>query len=309
MATSDTAIEADALEKVFPGGVHALRGVSFRIQRGERACLLGPNGAGKTTLIRILMGAFRPTSGEARLFGKAAHDPGFLDARRRAGVVPQSPGMYRDLSCAEYLELVRDLYGGGEVGEVVEAFRLSAFVRRPMATLSGGEQRRLSLGAAVLSKPELLLLDEPTAGLDPVATREVHAWLREMMRGRTVLLCTHNLDEAETLSDSVIILRQGTALVHESLDSLRQRARPDIVLAAVEGAVALRTALMALGREARVDETAGEVRVASDDPKTDAAGLLRALVRQGLAVHECRTERPSLEELFLKIVGGGDGAA
>ncbi len=301
---SAPAIEAQAVAKTYPGGVRALRGVSFRIAAGERACLLGPNGAGKTTLIRILIGAFKPTSGTARLFGAGVDDAHFLEAKRRVGIVPQSPGMYRDLSCADYLALVRELYGASDatVDEVVEAIGIAPFLTRPMITLSGGQQRKLSLAAALVGKPDLLLLDEPTAGLDPVATRDIHAYLREATRGRTVLLCTHNLLEAEALCDSAIILREGQALVHAPIEELRRRARTAIVFAAAEGTAALTEALSALGHA--VEPVPGEdaVRLYADAPQREAARLLRALVERGLGVYESRIEMPSLEELFHHIL-------
>ncbi len=301
------AIEAQQVVKTYPGGVRALRGVSFRIPPGERACLLGPNGAGKTTLIRILIGAFRPTQGVARLFGAGVDDASFLEAKRRVGIVPQSPGMYRDLSCADYLALVRALYGAsdGAVSEVVEAFGIGPFLGRPMSTLSGGQQRKLSLAAALVGKPDLLLLDEPTAGLDPVATRDIHAYLREATRGRTVLLCTHNLQEAEALCESAIILREGEALVHAPIDTLRRQARTAIVLAATGGADALAAALTSLGHA--VERIPGEdrVRVHADAPQADAAKLVRALVERGIGVYECRIEMPTLEDLFHHILRGG----
>ncbi len=300
-------LDIDSVHKVFPGGVHALRGASFRIAQGERACLLGPNGAGKTTLIRLLTGALKPTRGSIRLFGANASDPGFLDARRRTGIVPQSPGMYRDLRCAEYLALVRELYGHGEIDKVVQAFDLRSFIDRPMATLSGGQQRRLSMAAAVLPEPDLLLLDEPTAGLDPVATREVHTWLSTLMKGRTVLLCTHNLAEAEKLCETVVILRAGEVLVHTPIEQLRGRAHTHVVLRASEGAGRVSEAVRTLGHTPEVVE--GEVRIAVSDPAVEIPPLLRELLGRGLSIYEARVVAPNLEDLFLDVVGGSHARA
>src|SRR5512133_419051 len=128
-------IEVEQVTKTFPG-VTALSEVSFRIADGERACLLGPNGAGKTTLIRLLSGALRATAGAVRLYGAEVDSPQYLDAKRRVGIVPQSPGMYRDLTAGEYLGFVQKLYGRGEVDRVVEAFGLGGFLERRMAQLS-----------------------------------------------------------------------------------------------------------------------------------------------------------------------------
>ncbi|HEX6292511.1 MAG TPA: ABC transporter ATP-binding protein [Herpetosiphonaceae bacterium] len=300
-------IQVAAVSKIFPGGVQALNQASFTIAPGERACLLGPNGAGKTTIIRLLTGALNPTGGTARIYGAAAHEPTFLAAKRRVGIVPQGPGMYRDITVSEYLRLVQQLYGRGDVGEVVEAFGLSDYHDRPMAQLSGGYQRRLALAAALLPAPDLLLLDEPTVGLDPVAAREVHAYLRKMMAGRTTLLCTHNLAEAEALCESAIILRGGQVLLHERIDQLRRRTQPQVMLAAVEGPQRLLAALGELGHPANLID--GEVRLTLDEPQQHVPEMLRALLAANVNVYECHTIRPSLEDLFLDIMGSSHDRA
>jgi ABC-2 type transport system ATP-binding protein len=298
---ADPPLEVTNVIKDYPGKVRALDGVSFRIAAGERACLLGPNGAGKTTLIRLLTGALSPSYGQVRLFGLAVEDEAFLQARRRVGIVPQLPGMYRDLLVSDYLQLVRDLYGRGDIAEMVEGFGLGPYTRRPMAELSGGTQRRLSLAAALLGSPEVLLLDEPTVGLDPVSMRDVHAFLRQVIPGRTVLLCTHNLAEAEALCESAIILRQGKVVLHERISHLRQRIPAMLSLRATQGPERLLAALAELGSAGRRDEEA--VLVSMPEPTTQAPELLRRLLALGVDVYECRLVMPSLEQLFLDIVG------
>ena len=300
-------LEVSGVTKVYPGNVRALDQVTFTIAPGERACLLGPNGAGKTTLIRLLTGALRPSRGQVRLFGRGVDDADFLLSKRRVGIVPQLPGMYRDLSSLEFLQLVRDLYGRGDISEVVEAFNLGEYTGRKMAELSGGTQRRLTLAAALLSSPEVLLLDEPTVGLDPIAARDVHTFLRKAMAGRTVLLCTHNLAEAEALCTSAVILRQGRVLLHERIDTLRRRIQPLLVLRAAEGPERLLQALTSLGRAPVCEED--QVRVHVAEPMTEAPELLRQLLAAGLNVYECRVSTPSLEDLFLDIVGATDACA
>lgn len=294
-------IEVAAVSKTYRGGVHALDQASFTIAAGERACLLGPNGAGKTTLIRLLTGALQPTQGIARLFGATADDREFLAAKRRVGIVPQAPGMYRDIKVSEYLELVQQLYDRGNVAEVLDVFGLTPFRDRPMAQLSGGYQRRLALAAALLPSPDLLLLDEPTVGLDPVAAREVHDYLRTMMAGRTTLLCTHNLIEAEALCDSAIILRGGRVLLHERIATLRRRAQPRVLIAAVEGQQRLGAELTQRGYAPQPMN--GGVSIALADAPHHVPDLLRALLADGINVYECHTVAPSLEDVFLSIVG------
>ena len=296
----DTAIAFDGTSKRYRSGTLALREVTWSIPVGARACLLGPNGSGKTTSIRLLQGALAPTTGRVSLLGAAVNGDHYADARRQCGIVPQSAGMYADLTTAEYLELARRLYGRGDVATAIEAFGLGEHRDKRLAQLSGGFQRRVVVAAALLSEPEVLLLDEPTVGLDPVASREVHEYLRTAMRGRTTLLCTHNLAEAEALCDDVIILRAGEVLLHEPLAALRERQRPRTRLVARQPAEELATRVRAHGHAATVED--GTV-IAFIEAESEAPALLRALLTEGIDAYECRPLSATLEELFLEAVG------
>ncbi|HUG07133.1 MAG TPA: ABC transporter ATP-binding protein [Candidatus Limnocylindria bacterium] len=297
---ADIAIAFDGTSKRYRNGTLALREVTWSIPVGARACLLGPNGSGKTTSIRLLQGALTPTTGWVSLLGHEVNGPQYADARRRCGIVPQNAGMYADLTTGEYLELARRLYRRGDVARATEAFGLGEHRDKRLAQLSGGFQRRVIVAAALLSEPEVLLLDEPTVGLDPLAAREVHEYLRAAMKGRTTLLCTHNLAEAEALCDDVVILRAGQVLLHEPLDALRERERPRTRLVARQPAEELAGRARALGYDASVQD--GAV-IAFIDAHADAPELLRALLREGIDVYECRPLSATLEELFLEAVG------
>ena len=297
---SDTALGFAGTSKRYRNGTLALREVTWSIPVGARACLLGPNGSGKTTSIRLLQGALTPTTGWVSLLGQEVNGPHYADARRRCGIVPQNAGMYADLTTAEYLELARRLYGRGDVARALEALGLGEHREKRLAQLSGGFQRRVVIAAALLSEPEVLLLDEPTVGLDPVAAREVHGYLQAAMKGRTTLLCTHNLAEAEALCDDVVILRAGTVLLHEPLATLRERQRPRTLLAARQPAETLAERVRAHGHAASVED--GGV-IAMIDARSDAPVLLRALLSEGIDVYECRPLSATLEELFLEAVG------
>ncbi len=296
-----SALAFSEVTKVYRRERKALDGITFAIEAGRRACLLGPNGAGKSTAIRLLEGALRPSAGAVYLLGEEAGTQRYQEARRRTGVVAQGPGMYTDLDAGEYLELVRRLYGRGEVARVVEVFGLGDHLKTRMAELSGGFQRRLVLAAALLGEPELLLLDEPTVGLDPVAARDVHDHLRAAMAGRTTLLCTHNLSEAERLCDEVVILDQGRVLVHKPLSQLRREARPRLRLAATQGQGALAAALSRQGLEPELDG-AESVLLGLDDARGQAPTVLRSLLAEGLDVFECTPVEPSLETMFLEAL-------
>ena len=294
-----TALAFERVTKRYRNGVVALDDATWSIPIGARTCLLGPNGAGKSTAIRLLEGALRATGGNVTLLGAGPDTPAYADARRRTGVVPQNPGMYADLSTIEYLELVRRLYRRGNVGRVIEAFGLGPHRQSMLAALSGGFRRRLLLAAALLSEPEIMLLDEPTVGLDPVAAHDVHELLSTAMKGRTTLLCTHNLAEAEVLCDDVVILRSGKVLIHEPLVALRSRVAPRVRLRARQGVESLVAAVRRRGLAAEVEADAVIVNV---DGRRAAPDLLRDLLGQGLDVYESVPLEPSLEQLFLDVV-------
>jgi len=296
-----TALAFSGVSKRFRNGTRALDDVTWSIAVGSRVCLLGPNGAGKSTAIRLLEGAITPTTGSVMLLGTSVSGAEYLDARRRTGIVPQNPGMYADLTTLEYLELIRRLYRRGDVDSTVEAFGLTEHRLARMSQLSGGYQRRAVLAGAFLSEPDLLLLDEPTVGLDPVAASDVYNLLRSAMRGRTTLLCTHNLDEAEALCDEVVILRRGRVLVHSSLADLRRQTRPQLQLAVRQGAVTLGSALRERGLEPSIGK--GDLMLIPRPEGNDGvAALVRSLVTNGLDVYESHSVAASLEDMFLDLV-------
>jgi ABC-2 type transport system ATP-binding protein len=281
----------------------ALDNVTWSVGVGARACLLGPNGAGKSTAIRLLQGALTPTAGRVTLLGVDVNHADYLDVRRRTGIVPQGPGMYTDLSVAEYLELARQLYAAGDVARLEDVLDLGPHRTKMLSQLSGGFQRRVVLAAALLAEPDVLLLDEPTVGLDPVAAHDVHTLLRAAMQRdrRTTLLCTHNLAEAQALCDNVIILRDGKVRVQATLADLRSRATPRLRLAAAQGPESLVEALAARGFCARVTDD-GHVELSVADPRGTAPDLLRGLLADGLDVFACEPVQASLEDVFLDLV-------
>ena len=294
------AIELNDVSKIYPGPVTALDHVSIRVDEGEHCCLLGPNGAGKTTIIRLLQGALAPTEGELRILGEDVRGRSILSVKKRVGIVPQNPGMYPDLTVREYLQFVAALYGRGDVVGTAHRYDLDEYIDRPLSSLSGGYQRRLLVAAAVMSGPSLLLLDEPTVGLDPLAAAETRGLLREAMQGRTVFMSTHNLAEAEELCDTVIILRHGHVLIHEKIDDLRRQTAPRVHLAARQGIGRLTSALRSLSLAASPNEHG--VWVNLEQARESIPDLLRGLLAQGVDVYECRLVPPTLEDVFVEVV-------
>ncbi|MFZ0217520.1 MAG: ABC transporter ATP-binding protein, partial [Candidatus Dormiibacterota bacterium] len=256
---------------------------------------------GKSTSIRLLQAAIAPTGGAVSLLGAPVDSPAYASARRQCGIVPQQPGMYRDLTGAEYLHLACELTAGRQE-PVVEEFGLGPHLEKRMAQLSGGLQRRLTLAAALVGEPALLLLDEPTAGLDPVAARDVHDYLRAVMAGRTTLLCTHNLAEAEALCDLVVILRDGQVIVQGGLDELRAGGRPRLRLAARQGPQAILDAL-GTGAAGTIDDDGRHLVLEVTSVDEDAPALLRRLLGAGVDVTACEPVEATLTDLFLEAVG------
>jgi ABC-2 type transport system ATP-binding protein len=303
---SRPAVEGAPIELVHAhktyGAVKAVDDISFTLAPGERAALLGPNGAGKTTTIRMITGAVAPSQGFVFLFGDTSQDATFLDKKKRVGIVPQQPGMYAEMTVRSYLDFVRDVYAAPNADlEVAQKLGLEGVLDRPTSALSGGMQRRLALAAALLPRPDLLVLDEPSAGLDPVAGRQMIACVKEASVGRTTLLCTHNLAEAEALCDSVIILRQGKVVLHTRLDELRKRTETRVALRTQGDASSLCEALAARGHTPSLID--GEVCIPLADAEHAVPTLLRELLQEGFEVFECRIVRPSLEELFFQVLG------
>jgi ABC-2 type transport system ATP-binding protein len=210
--------------------------------------------------------------------------------------------MYDDLTVVEYLEMATQLSRTGDVKRLVDQFGLGEFRETPLARLSGGYQRRVVLAAAMVGEPELLLLDEPTTGLDPIAAHEIRAMLRAAMLGRTTLLCTQNLVEAEELCDEVIILSRGNVLLHEKLADFRGRAEPRVRLSARTGAVGI---VQALGEGLCVEDADGEdVTLIMAEPRRELPVLLNRLMAEGVELYRCEIVEPSLESLFVDLVQG-----
>ncbi|GAC1325626.1 MAG: ABC transporter ATP-binding protein [Chloroflexota bacterium] len=286
--------------KVYPGDVRALDAATFTVEEGEHCCLLGPNGAGKTTIIRLLQGAIRPTAGTLTILGAHAEGRALLEAKKHIGIVPQNPGLYPDLTVSEYLEFVRALYGQGSVVETARSCGLGDLMDRTLSSLSGGYQRRLLVGAALMSEPSLLLLDEPTVGLDPLAAADTRRLLKQAMQGRTVLMSTHNLAEAEELCNTVIIVRHGRVLVHERIDELRKEAAPRVHVVARQGAERLGRFLDTMSIPWSPNDAG--VWLHLGDPERAVPDVLRQMLAGGFDVYECRLVSPSLEDLFVDVV-------
>ena len=298
-------VRARGLTKRY-GAVTAVDNLTFEVERGETFALIGPNGAGKTTTLRLLLGLTRPDAGELAI-GPAGLRPGDPAARHDLGYVPQRVEFPAGRTVAEVLRFFADLRGleVGAVGAVLERVGLTAVAGRRASELSGGYTQRLSLAQALLADPALLVLDEPTASLDPEATWEFRSLVQQLRReGKTILLCSHLLAEIERIADRVLILVEGRAAALERLDALRERqARATRLAVDLDGGAAGALAALArAGLAAESLEERGVVVEASNGHGLDALETLRAA---GLSIRAIEVLRPSLEEIFMTVVRGG----
>jgi ABC-2 type transport system ATP-binding protein len=302
------AISVAGLGKTYPGGVEAVRGISFDVARGEVFGLLGPNGAGKSTTVGMLTTAIRPTAGTAHVVGiDVAADP--LAARLVSSVVFQETVLDRSLTGRQNLELHARLWrvaGAAErIAELAATLGLADLLDRPPSTYSGGERRRLEIARALVSGPELLFLDEPTVGLDPRIRAElldVVASLRDRAE-TTILLTTHYLDEAERLCDRVAIVHEGRIVALGSPSALREALGAEIVELRLERGAA--AALESLRASGIANEDAFSVGATVTLPLhgRSSTETVAAISASGLRPVAVTTRQPSLDDVYLRLTG------
>ncbi|MFL5831101.1 MAG: ABC transporter ATP-binding protein [Solirubrobacteraceae bacterium] len=285
---TELAIDVRGLRKTY-GDFEAVRGIDFDVRRGEVFGLLGPNGAGKTTTVEILEGYRTRSDGEVTVLG---FDPGQRPRafRARVGIVLQSTGLYRHIRVREAVAHFASLYPHPrDVDEVVALTGLQGKQEAMVRTLSGGQLRRLDLALALVGDPELIFLDEPTTGFDPAARRNAWETIRSLKElGKTVLLTTHYLDEAQALADRVAIIKDGRIVIEGAPGSLGENA----------------------GAAYRVAYRDGDGRIVeqqTDDPTTLLHELTGAALARGERLDALTVTRPTLEDVYLELTAE-DGA-
>ena len=301
-------IEVENLSKRY-GEVSAIRDISFQARPGQVTGFLGPNGAGKTTTMRILTGFMPPTSGRAIVAGYDVFTDS-MEVRRRVGYLPENVPLYRDMTALGYLKFiaaVRGLRDGeGRAREVLGRVDLLGRADSRIRTLSKGMRQRVGVAQALIHDPEVLILDEPTIGLDPFQVLELRDLVRVLGRDHTVLFSTHILSEAEQICDKVIIIDRGEIMAEGSPQALRselESGRPVIVRAdaPLDEALAL---VSALPEVAQASISADGITATPADPTQDPRpAIARAVMERGWALNELRSVAVTLEDIFLEVAG------
>jgi len=305
-------IEVDHLSKRY-GPVTAVDDVSFRVESGQIFGFLGPNGAGKTTTMRIITGFMPATSGRALVAGYDVFEQP-LEAKRRTGYLPETPPLYPDMTVREYLTFVAKIKGlrshiKDRVGEVMKRTWVTDMADRHCAKLSKGYKQRVGLAQSIIHNPEVLVLDEPTAGLDPKQIIETRQLIRELAGTHTIVLSTHILPEVSQTCQRVVIINKGRVVAVDSPENLTQR---------LQGAATV--FVQADGPEAEVEaalqNVRGVTRVVRPEPRGPLATfevdtekgadvrreLASAIVMRGWGLTELRPMRMSLEDIFLSVI-------
>jgi len=314
-AGASSALEVKDLRKSF-GAAEALRGVSFSLGSGERVALLGPNGAGKTTLIRCLCGRTRPSGGKIKLFGQTVSRN---QSRDLIGWVPQEIALYSDLTTRENLHAFASFHGierRRRKRQVEWALQWTGLEKRAdelVGTFSGGMKRRINLACGVLHEPKILLLDEPTVGVDPQSRQRIFTMLDQLSAGGTsILLTTHHLDEAEQRSDRIVIVDKGKVVCDGTINELVEQTVGASRLVKIKVRRQLESSidrseaidqLMSRPEAIETDSNSEMLSARIDDVAIQLPQLLARVKRRGYEIVNVEVTSPSLHHVFLHLTG------
>ncbi|HTM03093.1 MAG TPA: ABC transporter ATP-binding protein [Vicinamibacterales bacterium] len=313
-------IEVQHLTKRY-GPFTAVDDVSFKVEKGEILGFLGPNGAGKTTTMRVLTGYMPPTEGKAFVAGyDVIEQP--IDAKRRTGYLPETPPLYPEMTVAEYLTFCARIKGvpradrRTQVTSAMERARVADMAKRHCGKLSKGYRQRVGLAQALLHNPDVLILDEPTAGLDPKQIIETRKLIKELAGDHTIILSTHILPEVSQTCQRVVIINKGRVVAIDTPDNLTAKLRgSEAMFVEIDAAGGnVQSALAALAGVTKVTETPtrdGHVafEVQSERGRDVRRDIAATIVRQGWGLLELRPMRMSLEEIFLSLTTEDAAAA
>lgn len=308
-------IQVENLTKTF-GEYQALKGVSFNVKKGEILGFLGPNGAGKTTTMRILTGFFPANSGSARIAGFDVFDEPF-EVRKRIGYLPENVPLYRDMEVEDYLRFVAGVKGVDRdkvkqsVAKAMDDVAVTHMKRKLIGELSKGYRQRVGLAQAILSDPEVLILDEPTVGLDPKQIIDIRKLIKEMAGNRTVILSTHILHEVSMICQRVVIINNGRVIAEDTPENLTGKVQKSphlVVRVGDEAPVAqVKAELSRIKgvRQVQVEDD-GAVIVEMETGADLRKDISAAIVGKGWELLEIRQMELTLEDIFIKLVNRQD---
>ena len=303
------AVDLSHISKSF-GAVKAVDDVSFSIEKGELFGLLGPNGAGKTTSLRVMLDIFKPESGSVAILGGAMTE----SKKDRIGYMPEERGLYQDIPldrCLAYLGSLKGL-SPAEVKQraagYLERFDLAAFKTKKVKELSKGMQQKAQVIATLLHRPELLIVDEPFGGLDPLNTQMVKDLLLEQhQQGVTIILCSHQMHQVEELCDRIVLIDHGKVMLYGALDEIRRQFSGHSVIIRLADTVRTGDKIPALKGVERVEPVNGTVKLHLS-PGTAPQDVLRSLVAQNINLEQFEISMPTLDEIFIRVVQGESGS-
>jgi ABC-2 type transport system ATP-binding protein len=305
-------VEVEHLSRAY-GALQAVRDVSFTIRRGEVLGFLGPNGAGKTTTMQILSGNLAPSAGRVRIAGHdLLADP--RAAKAALGYLPEQPPLYRELTVDEYLDYCAALHriarrarrAAREAAK--EKCGLGDSGRRLIGNLSKGFQQRVGIAQAILHLPPLVILDEPTVGLDPIQIREIRALIRELGREHGVILSTHILPEVQAVCDHVQIISKGELVLNESIAGLERHLKSASLTVGLHRPPAPAELAAIAGVSAVEPDGEGRLRVFHAPGRNPTEEIVRLAAERGWGLYEIRPGRLSLEQLFVELTSAEPGA-
>ncbi len=308
-------IETHGLSKTYKS-LQALKSLDLKVRHNSIFGFLGPNGAGKTTTIKLLLGLTRPSAGAASIFGmdSITHS---VDIRSRIGYLPQEPHFYEYMSARQTLRFTAEFFFKGppkaidaRVEEMLHLVDLADKADRPIKTFSGGERQRLGIAQAQVNYPDLLILDEPAASLDPLGRRDVLEVMSKLRKYSTIFYSTHILDDVQRVSDTVVILNKGQLVAEGPIEELLAGSEGVIYIVHMKGAADQALEMVkslawvsAVKASQHNDETIWQVSVS--DPVASENQLLKLLVNGPVTVTEFRRKQYELEDVFLQVVEGG----
>ena len=308
-------IQASRLQKTF-SSITAVDGLSFEVEEGEVFGLLGSNGAGKTTTIRILACLLSPTGGTAKVCGFTVNDQP-SKVREKVGILTENPSLYERLTAFENMDFFAKAYGvssqaerNQRIHQVLDFFGLWDRRADKVAHFSKGMKQKLAIARTLVHNPPVLLLDEPTAGLDPKSAKEVRDMITRLSRDedRAILLCTHRMEDAEKLCDDAVIVNKGRSVAYGSPELLRQKTSVSPVLEVIlkkADAKVVESIRHSISSEA-VEVDGPKLLVTIDDVESAAPEIVRTIVQAGGLVLSVRTIKPTLEETYLRLIGAGE---